>query len=48
MLAAAIANREPVRMRYTTADGGEGPRHVEPHGLVTAGRRWYLVSSRAE
>jgi predicted DNA-binding transcriptional regulator YafY len=44
VLAAAVANRERVRMRYATADGKEGPRHVEPHRLVTAGRRWYLVA----
>ncbi len=44
VLAAAIANRERVRMRYATAGGDEGPRHVEPHRLVTAGRRWYLVA----
>jgi predicted DNA-binding transcriptional regulator YafY len=44
VLAAAIANRERVRLRYRTADGGEAPRHVEPHRLVTAGRRWYLVA----
>jgi predicted DNA-binding transcriptional regulator YafY len=47
-LAAAIANRERARLRYHRADGGSddpaGRRHVEPHRLVTAGRRWYLVA----
>jgi len=43
-LAAAIANRERVRLRYTAADGAESRRHVEPHRLVPAGRRWYLVA----
>ena len=43
-LAAAIANRERVRMRYVTADGTGSRRHVEPHRLVAAGRRWYLVA----
>jgi predicted DNA-binding transcriptional regulator YafY len=43
-LAAAIANRERVRLRYTAADGAGSRRHVEPHRLVAAGRRWYLVA----
>jgi predicted DNA-binding transcriptional regulator YafY len=43
-LAAAIANRERVRLHYTAADGGDSRRHVEPHRLVTVGRRWYLVA----
>jgi predicted DNA-binding transcriptional regulator YafY len=43
-LAAAIANRERVRLRYTAADGTGSSRHVEPHRLVAAGRRWYLVA----
>ncbi|MEU7872627.1 YafY family protein [Dactylosporangium sp. NPDC049140] len=37
--AAAIANHERIRFRYRD----EG-RHVEPHALVTAGRRWYLLA----
>jgi predicted DNA-binding transcriptional regulator YafY len=44
VLAAAIANRERVRMRYRGAEGAEAARHLEPHRLVTAGRRWYLVA----
>jgi predicted DNA-binding transcriptional regulator YafY len=43
-LAAAIANRERVRLRYSAADGAHSTRHVEPHRLVSAGRRWYLVA----
>ena len=31
-------------MRYVTADGTGSGRHVEPHRLVAAGRRWYLVA----
>jgi predicted DNA-binding transcriptional regulator YafY len=42
-LAAAIANRERLRFRYRGADGEESRRRVEPHRLVSAGRRWYLV-----
>ncbi len=43
-LAAAITNRERVRLRYTAADGTGSKRHVEPHRLVPSGRRWYLVA----
>src|SRR5918998_5293076 len=43
-IAAAIANRERVRLRYTAAGGTESRRHIEPHRLVAAGRRWYLVA----
>jgi predicted DNA-binding transcriptional regulator YafY len=43
LFAAAAANRERARFRYRTHDGEESRRHVEPHRLVTAGRRWYLV-----
>ncbi|WP_250906718.1 YafY family protein [Nonomuraea sp. NEAU-A123] len=42
-LAAAIANRERVRFGYRSADGADGPRLVDPHRLVPAGRRWYLL-----
>jgi predicted DNA-binding transcriptional regulator YafY len=44
VLAAATANRERVGFRYESADGTESRRMVEPHGLVSAGRRWYLVA----
>ncbi|MGS2618227.1 helix-turn-helix transcriptional regulator [Micromonospora sp. LZ34] len=42
-LAAAIANRERLRFTYRRHDGEIGERRVEPHRLVSAGRRWYLV-----
>ncbi len=43
----AIRDRERIRFGYT-ARGGSAPgedlrRHVEPHRLVTVGRRWYLL-----
>lgn len=46
-VAQAIRDRERVRFGYT-ARGGSTPgaelrRHVEPHQLVTVGRRWYLL-----
>ncbi|WP_232664454.1 helix-turn-helix transcriptional regulator [Pseudonocardia sp. TRM90224] len=43
-LAAAITNRERARFRYSTHEGAQAARHVEPYRLVTAGRRWYLVA----
>jgi predicted DNA-binding transcriptional regulator YafY len=44
VLAAAIANRERVRMEYESHDGATTMRLVEPHRLVSAGHRWYLVA----
>ena len=46
-VAQAIRDRERLRFGYT-ARGGSAPgedlrRHVEPHRLVTVGRRWYLL-----
>jgi predicted DNA-binding transcriptional regulator YafY len=38
------ANQERLRFVYQTWDGNEARRLVEPHRLVTAGRRWYLVA----
>ncbi|HEV2782955.1 MAG TPA: YafY family protein [Actinophytocola sp.] len=43
LLATAIANRERLRFAYRGAGGAESRRHLEPHRLVSAGRRWYLV-----
>ncbi|MFI6025036.1 helix-turn-helix transcriptional regulator [Amycolatopsis magusensis] len=43
-IAAAIANRERLRFAYLTNEGADGKRHAEPHRLVSAGRRWYLVA----
>ncbi|WP_158889407.1 helix-turn-helix transcriptional regulator [Amycolatopsis anabasis] len=44
VLAAAIANRERVRFGYESNDGEESRRHADPHRLVTAGHRWYLIA----
>ncbi|HEV7973162.1 YafY family protein [Amycolatopsis sp.] len=44
VLAAAITNRELARFGYRANDGVESKRLVEPHKLVSAGRRWYLVA----
>ncbi|MCK2238900.1 MULTISPECIES: YafY family protein [unclassified Crossiella] len=44
VLAAAVANRERVRFGYQAGDGAESKRLVEPHRLVSSGRRWYLVA----
>lgn len=46
-VAQAVRDRERLRFGYT-AQGGRAPgadlrRHVEPHRLVTVGRRWYLL-----
>ncbi|KZB84275.1 helix-turn-helix transcriptional regulator [Amycolatopsis regifaucium] len=43
VFAGAIANTERTRFAYRTGDGTESRRHVEPHRLVSAGRRWYLL-----
>ena len=43
VLAAAIANHERIRLRYRSHDGTRTDRLVEPHRLVSAGQRWYLV-----
>jgi len=47
-VAQAIRDQERIRFAYT-ARGGTAPgtalhRHVEPHRLVTVGRRWYLLA----
>jgi predicted DNA-binding transcriptional regulator YafY len=44
VLAAACRDREEVRFDYQRRDGQDSQRLVEPHQLVTAGRRWYLVA----
>lgn len=43
-LAQACRDREQVRFDYRRRDGEETRRLVEPHQLVSAGRRWYLVA----
>jgi predicted DNA-binding transcriptional regulator YafY len=42
-LALACRDRERIRFRYTTADGAESDRVVEPHSLVARERAWFLV-----
>jgi predicted DNA-binding transcriptional regulator YafY len=44
VLAQACRDREQVRFDYQARDGGESRRLVEPHQLVSTGRRWYLVA----
>jgi predicted DNA-binding transcriptional regulator YafY len=43
-IAAATRDRERLRFDYQHHDGSGSVREVEPHGLVTWGRRWYLVA----
>ena len=42
-IALACRDTERIRFGYTTAGGEQTARHVEPHRLVSLGRRWYLV-----
>ncbi len=42
-LAQACRSEERVRFTYTTRDGGRATRLVEPHRLVSYGRRWYVL-----
>ena len=44
VLAAAAAARERLRFAYAAMNGAESRRLVEPHRIVPAGRRWYLVA----
>lgn len=43
-LASGVAGQEKARFDYRAADRSETRRLVEPHRLVSAGRRWYLVA----
>lgn len=43
-LAAAIANREQIRFGYQAGDGTASTRLAEPHRLLAAARRWYLLA----
>ncbi|MBE1457064.1 putative DNA-binding transcriptional regulator YafY [Nocardiopsis terrae] len=43
-VAEACRRRERLRFDYTGPHGGESVRTVEPHSLVSFGRRWYLVA----
>ena len=42
-IAVACRDTERLRFGYTAANGRQTARHVEPHRLVSLGRRWYLV-----
>jgi predicted DNA-binding transcriptional regulator YafY len=42
-VALACRDSERLRFEYTAASGERTARHVEPHRLVSLGRRWYLV-----
>lgn len=44
VLAAACRDHELACFDYRTGEGNDTRRLVEPHRLVTAGRRWYLVA----
>jgi len=43
-LAQACRDAEPVKFGYTARASEQTDRWVEPHRLVTLGRRWYLVA----
>ena len=40
----AARDRQRARLSYTSQDGPQRWRSVEPHRLVAAGRRWYLLA----
>jgi predicted DNA-binding transcriptional regulator YafY len=42
-IALACRDSERIRFAYTAANGAQSTRYVEPHRLVSLGRRWYLV-----
>jgi predicted DNA-binding transcriptional regulator YafY len=44
VIAQSCRDDERLRFGYTAHDGEETRRHVEPHRLVSLGRRWYLVA----
>lgn len=44
VLALAVRDTERVRFRYRRGDGETSRRDVEPHGIVSQDRRWYLVA----
>lgn len=43
-IAQACRDQARIRFSYRRRDGVEGERRVEPHRVVSAGRRWYLVA----
>lgn len=44
VLSQGCRDREEVRFDYERRDGEQSARLVQPHQLVAAGRRWYLVA----
>lgn len=44
VIATACRDCECLRFAYTSREGEETRREVEPHSLVNMGRRWYLVA----
>ncbi|MFC9437810.1 helix-turn-helix transcriptional regulator [Nocardia sp. NPDC057030] len=44
VLAAAARDGERIRFRYRDKGDAQSKRFAEPHSLVSAGRRWYLVA----
>jgi len=44
VLSQACRDHEQARFEYERADGETSRRLVEPHALVSAGRRWYLAA----
>jgi predicted DNA-binding transcriptional regulator YafY len=43
-VAQGCRDEERIRFSYTSHGGERTERHVEPHRLVSLGRRWYLVA----
>ena len=43
-IAMACRGEERMRFEYTPRDGDPSNRYVEPHRLVSLGRRWYLIA----
>jgi predicted DNA-binding transcriptional regulator YafY len=43
-IAQACRDEERLQFTHTTKEGQATTRHVEPHRLVSLGRRWYLVA----
>lgn len=44
VLSQGCRDREEVRFEYQRRDGEQSSRLVQPHQLMSAGRRWYLVA----
>ena len=43
-IASACRDGECLRFAYSSREGADSRRNVEPHSLVNLGRRWYLVA----